>query len=138
MAKLSESVKTLIVQRLACFDSPSAVGQVVKQEFGLELPRQQIANFDPTKAAGKNVSKRLRAIFWATRKCVVEEIGATPISHPSYRLRALNRLLVQMEEDGNVAMMARILEMAAKEVGGFFESRLANASSKRRKNWQSR
>ncbi|WP_150823948.1 DUF2280 domain-containing protein [Sinorhizobium arboris] len=38
--KLSEEVKTLIVQSLACFDAPSIVVEAVRKEFGETITRQ--------------------------------------------------------------------------------------------------
>ena len=40
-AKLTDEVKTFIVQGLACFDSPSVVAKAVKDEFGAPKFNQQ-------------------------------------------------------------------------------------------------
>lgn len=52
MATLKNEVKAFIVQAIACFDTPSQVAQAVRQEFGIELSRQQCEAYDPTKYAG--------------------------------------------------------------------------------------
>ena len=49
MATLKEPVKIFIVQSLACRDTPQEVADAVKQEFGIEIGRQQVAAYDPTK-----------------------------------------------------------------------------------------
>ena len=63
MAALSDPVKLALVQALACYDTPSQEAELVKQEFGIEVRRQQVATYDPTKGAGRNQSKKLVDIF---------------------------------------------------------------------------
>ena len=41
MAALNSEVKGFIVQALACFDTPSQVAAAVREEFGIEVTRQQ-------------------------------------------------------------------------------------------------
>lgn len=123
MAALNDKVKLAIVQALACFDTPTQAAEVVKQEFGLEVPRQQVATYDPTKPAGKNLSKKLAEIFHATRKAFIEETARIPIAQPAFRLRVLQRMLATAEQRGNMALVAQLLEQAAKETGGAFTNR---------------
>ncbi len=59
MATLKEPVKIFIVQSLACRDTPQKVAELVKQEFGVDIDRVQVATYDPTKVAGKNLSKSM-------------------------------------------------------------------------------
>jgi len=68
MATLREPVKVFIVQSLACFETPQQVADAVKQEFKIEIDRQQVAAYDPTKATGKNLSKKLKDLFFKSRK----------------------------------------------------------------------
>ena len=68
MAAIKEPVKVFIVQSLACFDTPQQVADAVKQRFGIEIERQQCENYDPTKYAGRNLSKKLKDLFERTRK----------------------------------------------------------------------
>lgn len=42
MASLNNEIKAFIVQALACFDTPSQVAKAVKQEFDLDVSRQQV------------------------------------------------------------------------------------------------
>lgn len=58
MATLKEPVKIFIVQSLACRDTPQEVADAVKQEFGIEIGRQQVAAYDPTKVRGKDLSQK--------------------------------------------------------------------------------
>ncbi len=123
MAALTEDQKLLVVQALACFDSPQQVADLVKVEFGLSVTRQQVASYDPTKAAGKQVSKKLKAIFEETRAKFLENTASIPIAKQAYRLRVLQRQLERAERQGNTAMVSALLEQAAKETGGAFTNR---------------
>jgi hypothetical protein len=123
MARLNAPVQLAIVQALACYDTPTEVAAKVKADFGLDVTRQQIATYDHTKAAGRNVSAKLRAVFDASRQAFLTDMQDIPISHLSVRLRMLQRLLEKAEERGNVAMAVQLLEQAAKECGGMFTNR---------------
>ena len=89
MATLSEPVKIYIVQSLACMISPQKVAEAVKQEFGLEIDRKQVQLYDPTKAAGKNLSKKFVELFHKTRKEFRENIIDIPLANKAFRLREL-------------------------------------------------
>jgi hypothetical protein len=123
MAALSDDVKLFIVQALAKYDSPKHVAEAVKQEFGLEVSRQQLQAYDPATQAGARMSKKLKAIFEATRKEFLEQIPKIPIANQAVRLRALSRLYDRVEQQGNVVAATSILEQVAKEVGGAFTNR---------------
>jgi hypothetical protein len=123
MAALKEEHKLLIVQALACFDTPTQVAESVKEEFGIELTRQQVARYDPTKVAGGDLSKKLRAVFEETRKAFLESTASIPIAQQSFRLRALQRLYEKALKSGNVVLAAQYLEQAAKESGGLFTNK---------------
>ena len=123
MAALKEPVKMAIVQALACFDTPSQVVELVKQEFGLTITRQQVATYDPTKTTGKNLSKKLVALFEATRAAFLAMKAEIPIAQQAFRLRAVQRELERAQARGNSAMVLQALEHAAKETGGLFTNR---------------
>ncbi len=61
-AKLSDEVKTYIVQALACFDSPSVVAAAVKKEFGVDV------SHDPNKKAASGIAPKWKALFGEIRK----------------------------------------------------------------------
>ena len=120
MARLKAEVKTFIVTRLACFDTPSDVAEAVKEEYGIELSRMNVQQYDPTKAAGRELGKRLREIFEETRKQYLEDTTSIAISHKAVRLRRLERMADKAERKGNMPLAAQLLEQAAKEVGDAF------------------
>lgn len=123
MAALKDEVKRFIVQALACFDTPSQVAEAVKQEFGLEVGRQQCAAYDPTKYVGRGLSAKWRAVFEDTRARFREETAEIPIANRAYRLRALGRMAEKAENMKNMALTAQLLEQAAKEVGDVYVNR---------------
>ncbi|MDY0746571.1 DUF2280 domain-containing protein [Paucibacter sp. R3-3] len=129
MAALSDDVKRFIVQALACFETPSEVAEAVKQEFGLTVSRQQIETYDPGRCAGRALSAKWRELFEATRTQMRNEVIEIPIANRITRLRALQHLLYQAQRMKNYVLAMQILEQAAKEVGGMYESRRHRAGS---------
>lgn len=121
--KLSEAVKTFVVQSLACFDTPSVVAAAVKKEFGEEITRQAVESYDPNKKAGANLANKWRALFEETRKTFLDDTAEIGISHRTVRLRALQRMAAKAEDQGNMVLAAQLLEQAAKEMGNAFTNR---------------
>ena len=78
MAALREPVKVFIVQSLACFETPQQVVEAVKQEYKIEITRQQVALYDPTKVAGRDLRQEFKDEFIRVR----EEYLKQPIHHP--------------------------------------------------------
>lgn len=122
-AKLSDEVKTFIVQSLACFDSPSVVAKAVKAEFDIEVSRQLVESHDPNKVAASGLAARWRALFEETRKTFLEDTSQIAISHRAVRLRALQRMAEKAEAQGNMVLAASLMEQAAKEVGDSYTNR---------------
>lgn len=120
MAKLTEQQKTFIVQRLACYDTPTAVVEAVKEEFGLELTRQWVHQYDPTKVAGRQLSKKFVELFNETREAFKASTADIAVSHKSVRLRRLERMADKAEAMRNYALAAQLLEQIAKEMGDHY------------------
>lgn len=123
MAKLTDTHKRFIVQALACWDTPSQVAEAVREEFGLDVPRVQVAQYDPTKAAGQKLARKWVDLFEATRQRFREEVAEIPIADQAFRLRALGKIYERHLSRGNVVGAAAVLEQAAKEAGGAFTNR---------------
>ncbi|MDN2697155.1 DUF2280 domain-containing protein [Janthinobacterium sp. SUN073] len=120
MAALKDEVKLFIVNALACFDAPTQVSIAVKEEFGLDVSRQQVSCYDPNTYVGRNLSQKWRTIFEETRakfRATAEEI---PIASKAFRLRGLGRLAQKAENMRNLPLVASLYEQAAKEVGDIF------------------
>ena len=82
-----------------------------------------MAEYDPSKASGRDVGAKLRAVFDETRKAFLTDVATVPIANLAVRLRMLQRMVVEADIRGNSAMVARLLEQAAKEVGGLLTNR---------------
>jgi hypothetical protein len=124
MATLTEEHKQYIVQCLACFDTPSQVAEDVSKEFSVTIDRMQVQKYDPTKAAGRNMSPKLQAIFHATREAFLKDIGQIPIASQAFRLRSLQRQHDYYMSRKNYVQAAAVLEQAAKEMGGIYTNRV--------------
>lgn len=128
MAKLSEAEKRFIVQALACYDTPSQVAEAVKEEFGTVIDRGHVGCYDPTKAAGKDLAKKWRDLFDATREAFKRDVGQIPIAQRAYRLRTLQRMVMRAEGMKNLPLAMQMLEQAAKECGDIYVNRKPEAS----------
>ncbi|NWB47097.1 DUF2280 domain-containing protein [Pseudomonas gingeri] len=120
MAALNNEVKGFIVQALACFDTPSQVATAVREEFAIEVTRQQCEAHDPTKRAGRDLAKKWATLFHDTRKRFREETAEIPIANRAFRLRAMNRFVEKAETMKNIVLAMQILEQAAKETGDMY------------------
>lgn len=127
MATLTEDAKRHIVQALACFDTPTQVVESVKEEFGVDVPRNQVAQYDPTKVSGRSLSKKWRVMFEDTRKRFREEVAEIPIASRAFRLRAIARMATRAEKSSNIALAVQMIEQAAKEVGDVYVNRRLDA-----------
>lgn len=120
MAVLSDAQKRAIVQGLACFQTPSEVADSVKAEFGVEVPREQVRNYNPQQV---EVAKKWRSLFDATRAAFIAEVARHGIAHQAYRLGELDAMLRKAKATGNLVLAASLLEQAAREVGGMYTNR---------------
>lgn len=116
-------MKAYIVRCLACYDTPSQIIVAVKEEFGIDVSKQQVAGYQPGNATAKDLSKKWRELFNETRESFKKEAGEIAIANQSYRLRVLDRLLQKAERTGNMAMAAQLIEQASKEIGGAFTNK---------------
>jgi hypothetical protein len=123
MAALDSDVKVYIVTALACFDSQKQVILDVKEKFSLVVTSQQVSAYDPSTQNGKRLSKEYKGLFDKTRTAFLKDATKIPIANAAVRLRMIERAARKAEERGNVAMMAQLLEQAAKESGGAYTNR---------------
>ncbi len=115
--------KRFLVQRLACFDTPTVAAKAFKEEFGLDLARNRVQYYDPTSKAGAALADDLKAIFAETRKAFLADLDSIPVTHKAVRLRHLNRQLEHFAERNAAPIVLGILEAAAKEMGDAFTNR---------------
>lgn len=123
MARLDPSVKMFIVQSLARFESPSKVIEEVRSRFKLEVSPQQMLAYNPSTVAGARMSAELKALFAETRAKFKADLEEIPAANQAVRVAMLSRAAEKAERSGNVALMAQLLEQAAKEIGGAYTNR---------------
>ena len=92
MAKLTEPMKIFIVQSLACFETPQQVADAVKSKFKVEIDRMQCAGYDPTKATGEKMAKKLKDLFYKTRDEFKSNVYGIPLANKAVRLNELQKM----------------------------------------------
>ena len=121
MATLNKKQKLFIVRSLAQFNTPQETVLLVKEEFTIDVSRQQCEAYDPTKRVGKDLSAELKAEFEATRKDFLEAPQNIPIANLTVRLQRLEN---QYQKHGKNRVAAlSILKQAAQDLGGQFTNR---------------
>ena len=121
MATLNKKQKVFIVCSLAVFNTPQETVLLVKEEFDLEVSRQQVETYDPTKRAGKDLSTELKDEFELTRKDFLDTPQNIPIANLSVRLQRLEN---QYQKHGKNRVAAlSILKQAAEDVGGKYTNK---------------
>lgn len=141
MAELTEDVKVFIVQRLAMFGTPTQVADAVKEEFDLEVSRQQV-NVYRAGRAGQQPAEKWVELFKATRAEFLKRVSDQPAANKAVRVTRLERLALRAEEVAENALKANppklalagdymdraaaIYEQIAKEVGRVFTNKATN------------
>jgi hypothetical protein len=126
MATLTEEQQAYIVTALACCVKPKTIVEEAKQRWGIELPPSQISYYDPTNPiSGRHLADEWRVLFHATREAYIARERAIPIAIRTYRLEVLTELLDHDLVKAAPTLKASILEQAAKEVGGLYETRVS-------------
>lgn len=120
MARLRKEVQTYIVRSLAQFNTPQETATLVKEEFGIEVTRQQCEAYDPTKRIGKDLSKGLKKEFEEAREEYLDKPKNIPIANQTVRLEMYQKLITKNKSP---AMALKILRQAAQEIGGQFTNR---------------
>lgn len=124
MATLNSKHKRFIVERLACWDTPTEVQEAFREEFGIEVSRQQMWNYDASKEYSRGkMAKSLVALFDETREAFRSSTEGIPIAQKSYRLRRLDRVARLASQMKNHVLEMEALERAAKEVGEAYTNR---------------
>jgi len=121
MARLRDTERREIVQRLACFESPSEVVEYVSEAFDKDVTVRQVCHYDPTRS--EEAAEKWKRLFEEAREAFLNELDTIPLSHRAVRLRELTALYEKAKKDDEVQVAARMLKQAAKEVGDKFTNR---------------
>lgn len=125
MARLTEVQKTFVVERLACFRTPTEVVGLVKEIFGVAVSRQQVQVYDPT-VPSTRTPKKWGALFEATRKAYLKAKAEVGIASERWRMerrQVLYERAESMGKHGNIPLCLQILEQAEKAEGGAYTNR---------------
>lgn len=122
MAALTSALKTEIVTRLACFESPSEVLADLKTR-GVSITLQGIVYYDPNTSGGQDLGEKWKELFRETRHRYNTEVAEIPIANQGYRLRGLQRMAQKAEGMRNFTLAAQLFEQAAKERGGYYNGK---------------
>jgi len=118
MARLRDTERREIVQRLACFESPSEVVEYVSEAFDKDVTVRQVCHYDPTRS--EETAEKWKRLFEETRESFLSDLDTIPLSHRAVRLRELTDLYERAKEQEEIEKAARMLKQAAKESGGKF------------------
>lgn len=121
MARLKKEEKIYIVRSLAVFNTPKQTADLIQQDLKIEVSPQQCESYDPTKRSGQNLSSELKTEFEATRKAFLNTPQNIPIANLSVRLQHYQHILERVGKNSVLAM--KVLEQAAKDVGGQFTNK---------------
>ena len=120
MAELSHDAKVRLVTLLAQFSGPSRAAELVSAEFAVTVDRRTAWKFDASKR-GCTSGPRYRQLFKAVRERWLDDVASIAIAQRGHRLRVLDRLASKLEAAEDYSGVVRVLEQAAREVGGWFE-----------------
>ena len=123
MTDLNEFQKAFLVTENACYRKPAALAKAFKETFDLEISRQLVECYDPTKVAGKDLSEQWRVLFNKARKAFLEDTEDIQFFHQPARLRALNDIALTAIDRGNTVEARAALEQIAKEAGGAYTNK---------------
>jgi hypothetical protein len=126
--RLSDEVKTFIVQRLACYETPSRVAAAVRLNFGIEIDRRRVFDYHPKSAP----AQRWIDLHAATRARLLADVSDIAVAQKVIRLQMLDRFAQQAEDENQHDKAAKYLAQAARECGGFYDKQpLANPTGPR-------
>jgi hypothetical protein len=117
--RLNDEIKEFIVKRLACYETPSRVAAAVRLDFGIDIDRRRIFDYDPK--GSRPPAQRWIDLHAATRARFLRDVAEIGVAQKVIRLRALDRFAEMAEDNHRHDKAAKYLEQAARECGGFYD-----------------
>jgi hypothetical protein len=74
---LPYEIRFFIVTQVARRRTPTEVARAVRENFGLKISKQRIEKYDPTKASGRELSKKWVSHFYTTRVRYDDELASS-------------------------------------------------------------
>lgn len=132
MANLTDDIKTLIVDRLACFVTPSQIIEELRKDHNLTVNSNQVVYYNPRAAQSRHIHPKWVELFESRRKAFVIRVSDLPGYHQAYRLSVLQALLEKNLANGKTAsprLTMEILKQMAEEAGDKYTNKIKNEIS---------
>ena len=113
--KLNDRLKEYVVERLAGFDSPTAIAKSLREEFGVTVCRQSIEQYHPLRRP--RCAEKWKLLFFATRRAILEGKAERGAANKMVRLRWRENMVLRAMEREDFALADRLLNSIASEVG---------------------
>lgn len=125
---LTDEQCLFIVTQYACYARTFEILSRIKEKFGLEITKERLSRYnmagmleDPERM------KRLGVLKWAdhfvsARSQFQASINNIAVADQAYRLRQLDTMYARLSQKGNTAAALKVLEQAAKEIGGIYQA----------------
>jgi hypothetical protein len=128
LGKLTEAQKEYVVHRLAAYDRPSAVQKGLEEEFGVEIARQSLLFYDPTKPGSRRLREKWKSLFHATREALHQGSAKIGACHALVRIRWREQMALKQMEADKAQLANDILDSIARDVGDCFGSKYRHDS----------
>jgi len=120
MADLQEEHKLLIIELLATGHSSAetmdAFADIYPQQ---KLTPQQISSYKPGTMAGNRMSEEHKQYYWETRERFLSDRSAILITHETYRLAKLQRIL-DSKQAKNPEIVLKTIKLYEEIKGGVY------------------
>lgn len=133
MAELTDTLKALIVVRLATFVRPADIIKELAQDHKQKVSRQQLGVYDPNTHAGRLLRPELKALFEETRARFNSELSDIALSSAAGRARFLEQVAYTALENKQPGRAMEAVEMIAKDLGGEYGVRPGRPAGARNK-----
>ena len=120
---LRSEIAEFIITKLAWYSSPAEVQDLVKDQFGVEVTKQQLQHYNPDTFHGKTLQAKYVDLFRARRQSFLNDVSDIPIANVNVRLSRLENTWIQLTAKKNYIAANAVLEQAAKEASGFYTNR---------------
>lgn len=119
--RLPHQMQHYIVLLNASRMTPTQVVRHIKEHLGVDLRKQEVEYYDPTKTSGRQLRPELRIQFFIERANFDQTIQNISIASPNYRLRMLSNIAEAAMDSGNYRMALDAIELAEKIDGGAYK-----------------
>lgn len=121
MPKLKAEHKRYLVERLACYETPTEAAIALADTFGVVVERSHVAYYDAGRVSVRSkLAADLVALFDETRARFRDATEDIAVAQRTYRLRVLDRIV---RDERSPVLRMQAMEQAAKECGDVFTNR---------------